>query len=278
MNAKGFVPILLTMALLPVVASRGVGAVPGAGSRKDSVSEKRLLAYCVANYRGLQLRGTNGYESGGYEAERKEDRAATRFFDTLSRQRLESRLVLLRKSLYRGTIAYTSVAYVLAYHGVDVNRNAERILYAFRAPETTPGSVLEAEKERYAPWCGDFFEAINRVYKRYPSDRILERVFHLSSDAEDWCDEQVVLFLRHPAAVLRVVNRIGQMEGFASGILPDYAGDYSRVHAGQTSKPDYRRVRAILGKMVRSSDRDVASNARKCRKLFEKTLRNPGAR
>lgn len=271
MSTKGIVS-LLTVSLL-FAASHSVGAMSGAD--KQPLSDKRLLAYCVTVYRGLQMRGPNGYESGGYESEKREYRAATKVFNLLPRQVFERRLVPLRKSLYRGTIAYTSVAYVLAFYDVDVVENCRRMLYAFDVPPTTPEAVRDAEIERYAPWCGDLFDAVNQVYKRHPSDRILAMVLKLQSDGEDWCDEQATLFFLNPSAVLRVSNRIGRIDLLATEILPRYAADYSRVHAGKAKGPDYSRIRAILDRMIQSSEREVARAARSCRVLFEKALKTP---
>src|SRR5205807_1978525 len=149
----------------------------------------------------------------------RERRSAAQYFRSLTRSQLRHRLEPLRKSLYRGTFAYSSVAFVLAYYGIDVIQNAGRVLYAFHLPSSGSPSALEKDREeREKEWeageaTSDYVVgAIQRIYRRHPSDTLwaltLQAWRESGSASEAIPGELTEAFLRYPAPLLRAASRV----------------------------------------------------------------------
>ncbi|HLY67828.1 MAG TPA: hypothetical protein VKU60_19980, partial [Chloroflexota bacterium] len=93
---------------------------------------------------------------------------ATIYFARQSQEQLVTELVPIRKSLHRGTESYISVAYGLAYFGIDVDGNFKRMLSGWFVPDSTAGDlqILAMEGE---PDEGLDAYAMDRIYARFPS-------------------------------------------------------------------------------------------------------------
>src|SRR5579862_787592 len=80
-------------------------------------SRSRMVSYCIAMFVGNHR-----------------VRQAKRYFSRMPRQRLKSRLTVIIHSEIRGTLAYASAAYVLAYYGIDTAKNMRRMLFLWNEP------------------------------------------------------------------------------------------------------------------------------------------------
>jgi hypothetical protein len=227
--------------------------------------DERLLGDCIAYYRGLQIHEDRDSRK---DPEHEHFLAARKTLSQISTARIRERLIPIRNAQAPRSIAYIAASFVLALRGIDVTGNTRRITNSYRPPEA---KVHERDVEHYAPWMGDVFMAFNEVYKKYPSDQILEMVLRTHSDAEDWCDEQATLFHRYPVEVMRVSDKIDHMGELGTEILPRYAGIYSQ----NTKRSDYRRVRAVLNRVCASTDPATATRARRCRRMFQTALKSP---
>ncbi len=62
-------------------------------------------------------------------------KAAQRFFEGLTAKQLQQEAETLRKNQTRGSFAYKSLSYVLAYFGIDVTVNVQRVMYDWLYPD-----------------------------------------------------------------------------------------------------------------------------------------------
>lgn len=200
----------------------------------------------------------------------KESQAAKQFLDAMPRSELERRLVPIRKTLYRGTHTYTSVAFVLAYYGIDFDHNAQRVVEAIRLGWKPPAKLRAIHRfsNEDFDYSGEYevAYAVERLYKRRHSARLLVSYLRAPSDgaaAEDQADTVATLFLAYPTDVLwaarKDLERLSDCLGYDSG----------DVHGP-------RLARRTLRTLEHHHDPQTASLAKDLHRRLERYLkRNP---
>lgn len=228
--------ILLWMLLcLPTAAS---AAPPGAAHPRVNASEKRLLALC----RGM-------YDPGPLE---KQARAT---FTKISQAGLRQRLAPLLPKLKSDLVDYSSVAFVLAYYGVDPRQNVDRMLLPYvrwRRNPSVGAMVMDSLPH-----------SLERVYRRRNEEFVLRQILGFQADGSISASMSSVkadLFLDSPNLVLRTAaGRRADLERLAISLWSE-SGD----------KKKSPRIRATLQKMAGSGDPQVARAARFCREDIQR--------
>lgn len=141
----------------------------------------------------------------GVLLESTRSRAAHRYFDAKTEAQLRSELETLRRNQARGSFGYRSLSYVLAYHGVDVVINAQRVMYNWLYPD------VFGDEQPKGKQADPTAEAIKRIYQRNPSDDLLGKVFYVVRqnrvNSEDPAILVADLFVSRPVALIRAANR-----------------------------------------------------------------------
>ncbi len=176
-------------------------------------------------------------------------RAAQRYFDGKSEAQLRRELENLRREQTRGSFGYRSLSYVLAYYGVDVIINAQRVMYGWLYPDVFGDEPKTKQNDPTA-------EAVKRIYQRNPSDDLLGKVFYVVRQNRVSSEDPSILvsdlFVQYPVALLRAAivrsadNREASVTALAR-LLNEYTG--------------YRRVQRILKDLVQSEERGVSRAA-----------------
>ncbi len=237
-----------------------------------SRADRALVHRCLDMY---------GPYEGGDEAEIAAEEAAKprakRLFDRMPKSEIERRLVPIRKSLYRGTRAYASVAYVLAYYGIDFDFNAGRVVeaisLAYRPPAKlrAAGFKLNVHDENQRDYAGEVEAggAVNALYRRHHSDSLLRAYLRAPGDGEvgeDQWSEIGELFMLFPHHVLRAMQSQHDIAILASDIY-EGAGDWKEVHG--VTHGDFSKVWRVIHRLERSRDARTASLARRLDSAFQ---------
>jgi hypothetical protein len=196
--------------------------------------------------------------------------AAKQFFDAMPRSEIERRLVPIRKSLYRGTHAYTSVAFVLAYYGIDFDLNAQRVVEAIHLLGKPPAKLRAVQRKAEGDsGAEEVADAVERLYKRRHSASLLVSYLRAPADgilAEDQAITISSLFLAYPTDVLWAARKdLGRL---SESLVYDRGGwTYDTKHG------DASLVRRTLHTLEHSRDADTAAQAKDLRRRFERGLR-----
>lgn len=165
---------------------------------------------------------------------------ANAVLNTLSRVALRQQLETRLKRLRPGGQQYTSVAYVLALRGVDVEKNARRMKLNW----TLPFNPKSNNEQRWAGSEG-LGALLGNIYHRHPSDGLLDIILTLRGDAAGsmilGLTKQKLLLL-YPRSVLRVAA--GRKR-----VLLKLASELTYENGPTT--PIARRIRATLQAMTR---------------------------
>lgn len=165
------------------------------------------------------------------------------FSRTALRQQLETRLKRLRP----GGQQFTSVAYVLALRGVEVQKNARRV--------TLNWTQKTRETDQYEGGEG-LGAALGVIYRRHPSDGLLDIILKLQGDAAGsmilGLTKQELLLL-YPRSVLRVAA--GRKR-----VLLELASELT--YENGPTDPISKRIKATLQAMTRRGRPAEAQAAR----------------
>jgi hypothetical protein len=219
-----------------------------------STADRTLVRWCLARY------GLWSVSAEQEQAERSAEQAARRFFDAMPRAEIARRLVPIRKALYRGTRAYTSVAFVLAYYGSDFERNAQRVVEAIALGPEPPAKLKAAgfkEQGEDPSGAEEVADAVETLYRRHHSAAMLRAYLRAPVDGhlgEDWGATIGSLFLAYPAEVLRAASDPDDMKRLAECVY-DGADDSSKVGR-------------ILRRLEHSRDPHTARLARRFHRVY----------
>lgn len=153
----------------------------------------------------------------GVAQETARSRTAQHYFDGKPEAQLRRELEALRRDQTRGSFGYRSLSYVLAYYGVDVIINAQRVMYNWLYPD-----VFGDEPKSKLP--DTTAEAIKRLYQRNPSDELLGKVFYVVRQNRVNSEDPSILvsdmFVQYPTALLRtaVVRSTDNREASVSAL------------------------------------------------------------
>lgn len=228
-----------------------------------STEERALVRWCLARY------GLHFIYSGSREAEKSAERAAKRYFDKMSTAEIARRLTPIRKALYRGTRAYTSVSFVLAYYGIDFEKNALRVVESLSfLIENKPSKLKLAGLEplgQDAVGAEEASCAVANLYSRYRSVALMRAYLRAPADgfmAEDHWDVVGRLFLKYPAQVLQAAVTPSDIESLAFCVF-DVSDDY---FGGKKRRG--RKVWRILDRLERGNDANIIRLAKRFRKVY----------
>jgi len=232
-----------------------------------SSADRELVHRCEAMY------GTVSFTQEDVPRAKKRMQAVQQFFDTMPRSKIEERLVPIRQSLYRGTHAYTSVAFVLAYYGIDFDRNAQRVVEAIQLQSAPPAKLRAVQRKREEDTgVEEVSNAVERLYRRHRSAKLLVAYLHAPTDgilAEDQAVTVSALFLAYPADVLRAAQR--DLDRLSELLVYDRGGTTYDIKHG-----DAGLVRRTLSTLVYSRDPVTTSLAKDLHRRFDRGLRkNP---
>ncbi len=176
-------------------------------------------------------------------------RNALRYFDGKTEAQLRRELESLRREQTRGSLGYRSLSYVLAYYGVDVLINAQRVMYNWLYPDVFGDEPKNRQADPTA-------EAIKRIYQRNPSDDLLGKVFFVVRQNRVNSEDPSVLvsdmFVQYPTAMLRAsIVRSGESRDASITTLARILNEYN----------GYRRVQRILKDLTQSEERGISSAA-----------------
>jgi hypothetical protein len=230
-------------------------------------SDRAVVQKCMDMY------GVSRYNSESTEAIEAAKAQAKSYFSRIPKGTLTQTLVPIRKSLYRGTSAYTSVAFVLAYYGIDFEQNARRVVGSIALAGTPPAKLIatgfhETEFDRAGEWeAGD---AVTTLYRHHHSAVLLQSYLRAPVDgaiAEGWNSYILDLFLAFPGDVLRASKSEQDMKKLAEAILgEDPPGD------------EHARVLKTIQRMRRSRNAELAALAQRfqnaCVTQYSKFLRS----
>jgi hypothetical protein len=197
-----------------------------------TAQQKHLVKACNAML--LYTRADN------YEAALK----AQKQLDRTPRSTLRRQLEPCLKQVPVGSGAYQSVAFVLAYYGIDVTENARRMLIYRPVPKDYKDVGRVAE---------DVYYRLAHIYSlRHRNAYILERILSDKSDGAGATAVRGVrlrFLVKYPETVLRVVSR-----------KPANLKLLARDVAGEGGKEERR----ILLRMSRHHDKTIKTSARYC--------------
>jgi hypothetical protein len=222
-----------------------------------STSDRALVQRCMAMY------GRWDVPEGQEQARHK---AAKRFFNAMPRAEIARRLVPIRKALYRGTRAYTSVAFVLAYYGSDVGRNGLRVVEAIRLANNPPVKLKAAGfKGQGNDDAGDWevASAVETLYRRHRSAAMLQAYLRAPVDGaigEDWWSTVGELFLLYPTNVLRAASDPHDMKALAE--------------CASAGVDDDSTVQRTIRTLEHSHDPQIAQLARRFQRAFSSAFRD----
>lgn len=247
----------------------GAGALPATdtsvlASPRLSAADRTLVRWCLARY------GLWGVGMDDVDAEKAAERAAKRHFDAMPRDEIARRLVPIRKALYRGTRAYTSVAFVLAYYGIDFERNALRVVEAIALQLHRPEKLENAGfKERGEDPAGaeTVCIAVDALFRKYRSAALLRAYLRAPVDGhlgEDQDDTIGTLFLEFPADVLGAAEAPRDMSQLVECVSHG-AGDWSR----DREHGDFRKARSIVRRLAHGRDPRIARFAKRLAKKMK---------
>ena len=228
-------------ALLPALLVLLVnGLYSPARAQPPALSKDRLVRLCQLLYAPQVLMDDAQDEQAAQrrmEQWEKQARTELNGMDGLVLKRsLETKL----KSLHSGSWAYTSVAYVLALRGFEVERNARRMTLNW----TLPFNPKNNNEQRWAGSEG-LGAALGEIYRRHPSDALLDIILKLQGDAAGsmilGLTKQKLLLL-YPRSVLRVAA--GRKR-----VLLELASDLTTENG--SSDPISKRIRVTLQTMTR---------------------------
>jgi hypothetical protein len=218
----------------------------------------QLLVYC---------RGMYAY---------KPDMSAGRYFARLRPAQIQRQLVPLRQSLRRGSPAYSSVAYVLAYYGIDVEQNVKRLLLVWNPPRALPSGAWPGQERDGFNGVEVSLPCVERLYKRHPQRGVLRQLLTFDRDgtASEGPDYYVTdMFLAYPLPMLRAAGEGGDgaMRQLAESVA--WAGvQENPKHKGQWD--DYSKVYAAIRRAEHQGDPSLKKVTCRFRRMFEKAIRN----
>ncbi len=198
--------------------------------------------------------------AAGTENERS--RAAQRYFEGLTEKQLHAEIEAIRRNQTRGSLGYRSVSYVLAFYGIDVIQNAQRVMYEWLYPDVF-GDEPRTKQADPTP------DAVKRIYQRHPSDDLLAKMLLVARQNRVTHDEPQILladlFIDYPNAMLRAAAlrspeiRDTSLSALAKA-LEGYAG--------------YRRVQRILRDLGQSPERGMARAAQDLQAELDRIRKN----
>ncbi|MCX6381918.1 MAG: hypothetical protein NT023_20980 [Armatimonadetes bacterium] len=229
-----------------------------------SKEDRALVRWCLARY------GLPGVYADQEVVERAAERAAKRFFDRMPSAEIARRLTPIRKALYRGTRAYTSVSFVLAYYGIDFEKNALRVVESLSLMILDKPSKLKlaglASLGQDSGGAEGVPAAVTKLYARNQSASLLRAYLHSPADGtlmEDKCWTLGGFFLKYPAQVLQAAATPRDMESLAF-----YAYEVSDDHRRRRG----RKVWRILDKLEGDNDAIIVRLAKRFRKVYAREV------
>lgn len=232
-----------------------------------SLSDRRLVRLCLARYGlwGVYYKQANTEETA--------ERNAKSFLDRIPRAEIARRLVPIRKALYRGTRAYTSVSFVLADHGIDFEKNALRVVEAISLIETP----TKLKTTGFNPNKGEdpigmegVAGAVGILYRKHHSAKVLRAYLRAPVDGhmgEDYCSVISTLFVTYPVDVLRVASTQEDLELLASAVYHG-GGDWSK----KTKYGEHGKVWRVIHKLERSPDPKLVRLTKRFRRVYRATV------
>ncbi|HEY3284706.1 MAG TPA: hypothetical protein VGN26_20735 [Armatimonadota bacterium] len=227
-----------------------------------------LLQYSVAVFYFGDPEAAGQFRRGQHSAQEKAQfrhwrrtaRLAAQWLEGTRRRKVSGALGPILSRCRPGTPSYACVAYALAWRGIDVPRNAQRVALGQEAVRRSATSnrvdwlVLSYDGW---PWAHPGLRTpyrLEEVYRRHHSPRVLDSLLGLGCDGAGcvaWGDAVGDLLAAYPAQVLRRARLSrGDMAGLRRAVLdPD------------TGAPR-DRVRRPLAALARSRDRSLAATAR----------------
>lgn len=175
------------------------------------------------------------------------EQAAGRVLNRMPQAALCRRLVSLLTRLKPGSDAYVSVAYVLAYDGVEVVSNLRRMALA----------ATQAGADEESAWV-NLPDKLAKVYWAHPSEAALRVVLRVQGDgelSEDLASVRGGLFLAHPCAALHVAAQ-------DKVALSRLAGDLAYETVGEDGGTRARSLRRVLRRLARAAA--LSNAARVC--------------
>ncbi len=237
--------------------------IPILSSPPLSKEDRTLVRWCLARY------GFWGVASEQEAAEMSAHKAAKRFFDRMPSAEIARRLTPIRKALYRGTRAYTSVSFVLAYYGIDFEKNALRVVESIHLMKHTPAKLQEAgfKPQGQDPYGAQGVAgAVKTLYSRNHSAPLMRAYLRAPVDgfmAEDSLDTIGKLFLKYPGRLLVAASSPDDMKSLAECAY-SVSGDWAK-----SNKPRrYPKVRRIIHNLEQSSDLNTARLAKRFRRVY----------
>lgn len=229
-----------------------------------SKEDRVLVRWCLARY------GLGSYWFAQESAEKSAERAAKRFFDRMPTTEIGSRLTPVRKALYRGTRAYTSVSFVLAYYGIDFEKNALRVVESMALLTENKPSKLKlaglASLGQDSVGAEGVPAAVTKLYARNQSASLLRAYLHSPADGtlmEDKCWTLGGFFLKYPAQVLQAAATPRDMESLAFYVY-EVSDDHRRRRG--------RKVWRILDRLEGNSDANIVRLAKRFRRVYAREV------
>lgn len=191
-------------------------------------------------------------EERAYQArvrfERKRLPYAKQYFDGMTAAQLGTTLEPRIKRLKPGSDAYTSIAYVLAEHGVDIRKNLERM-------KTAGGPGSTEETEALVPI------RMLDIYEKHKQDFVLDEFYSVEADGElgEVLDTtRAYLITQFP---LHIARYFSLKRNGAKRLVDEFKGpalDYQAWEEGQNA----------LRHVARNTDPNLANFARACLRLM----------
>lgn len=247
--------LLLKLLLLLITASAVSRPVAAQDSPSFKPSAERLIRACQMLYNpGLFISDGPDFKDDWRAEQRwwkretgKVENRANAVLNTLSQAALRQQLETRLKRLRPGGQQFTSVAYVLALRGVEVEKNARRMILNWTR------KTGETDQHEGSEGLG---AALGQIYRRHPSDALLDIILKLQGDAAGsmilGLTKQELLLL-YPRSVLRVAA--GRKR-----VLLELASELT--YENQPTQPIAKRIKSTLQTMTRRGRPAEAEAAR----------------
>lgn len=187
--------------------------------------------------------------------------------------------------LSRGSLAYASVSYVMAYRGIEVENNVGGMLSLHRQPFLVPPDSSHENVGDDKHLFESLERAVIRIYKTHPADGVLRQVLIMSGAGRrerrplptrspaDALSSSLAsrLFFAHPVAMVCAAAAVPGDKGRRNG-------QYRLAELLLRRNPDLRKVEAVIARLEKDHDPAGAKRANLFRATFQKEVAREHAR
>lgn len=227
------------LTVLGILGTLGV-AVPAPARQAAPTAVTR----CVDLFGSVEISGDGAEYRRFVRREALGEGRGRAYFRSWSSGKLRKMLAPLLNAYKPSDVRYVSVAYTLAYHGVDVDANAGRMVKFIKASRNR--AALDTAGER-----------LETVYRRHPSASVLHDLLIMHGDASiqmGYNQTRIRLFLKEPGVVLKSASTDHAAADELTQALCDLDAGANDPAVGKT-----------LEKMALNADPAIAAMAKRIR-------------